>query len=148
MRVNNSFQGICDNLTAWQGIAHSDMTHCNPIVNPDCVELEWNAACFANGFFNNFTEFLQMNMSRNNVYIRVTNRNKRLAEIFLFNAGCTQQAAMWSAVETFFDHVTALFDLCHSLFLLEFISVMKTMKLSYHTSRKISPFSVITHQRT
>ncbi|MNW06914.1 hypothetical protein D3C71_2034060 [compost metagenome] len=81
------------------------MSHRNPVINPDGVEFEWNAAGFTNGIFNNFTKLLQVNMTRYDIDVRVTYRDKRLAEILFFYARCTEQTPVWCAVKPLFDHI-------------------------------------------
>ncbi|MNC21731.1 hypothetical protein D3C75_697150 [compost metagenome] len=102
---NNRFQGIGNDLAAWQGITHPDMSHGDPVIDADRIEFKRNAAGFADRFLDDFAEFLQMHVARHDVDIGVADRNERLAEILLFYACCPQKTAVRSAVKTFFDHV-------------------------------------------
>ncbi|MNJ48417.1 hypothetical protein D3C77_436100 [compost metagenome] len=81
------------------------MPHRYSVINADGVEFKRHAASFADCFLNDFTEFLQMHMARNDIDVRVAYRDKRFAEILVLNAGSSQQAAMRRAVEAFFDHI-------------------------------------------
>ncbi|MNO45053.1 hypothetical protein D3C76_353100 [compost metagenome] len=105
VRGNNRFQGIGNDLAAWQGVAHSDMPHGDTVIDADGIEFKRNTAGFADGFLDDFAEFLQMHMARYNVDIGIADRDERLAEILLFYACCPQKTAVRSAVKTFFDHV-------------------------------------------
>ena len=99
------FYGICNNITAWQGVAHADMSHGDPIINTNCVEFERNAASFTNRIFYNLAEFLQMHMARNDINVRVAYCDKRLVEVFFLHACCTKQAAVRSTIKAFFNHI-------------------------------------------
>ncbi|MNE38791.1 hypothetical protein D3C80_1327030 [compost metagenome] len=103
--INNCLNGVCNDLTARKRVAHTDMSHRNTVIDTDCIKFERYAACFANRFFNKLSEFLQVDVARDNVNIRVANRDKRLVEILFLNACGTQQATVRCAVEAFFDHI-------------------------------------------
>src|SRR5690606_33392444 len=62
---NNGFQGVGNDFPARQGITHPDVPHRNTIIDTDGVEFKRYAASFADRFFDDFTEFLQMHMARN-----------------------------------------------------------------------------------
>ena len=47
------------------------MTHGNSVIHANGVEFERNAASFTDRFLHDFTEFLKMHMTRNDVDVRV-----------------------------------------------------------------------------
>ncbi|MNH74363.1 hypothetical protein D3C73_265770 [compost metagenome] len=101
----DGLKGIGNDFTAWQGVTHTDMSHGNTVIHTYGVELERYTAGFTDRFFYDLTKFLQVYVTRYNINIRVTNRNKRFIEVLFFNAGCTQQAAVRSTVKAFFNHI-------------------------------------------
>ncbi|MNN72578.1 hypothetical protein D3C81_1886300 [compost metagenome] len=81
------------------------MAHSDTVIYADRVEFKRHAAGFADGFLDDFAEFLQMHMTRYNINVGVADRDKRFAEIFFFYPGGTQQTAVRSPVKAFFNHV-------------------------------------------
>ncbi|MNI49247.1 hypothetical protein D3C73_1038480 [compost metagenome] len=102
---NYRFQSISDDLAAWQGIAHTDVPHRNTIIYTDSIEFKWYAASFTNRILNDFTEFLQMHMTRYDINIGVTYCDKRFTEVLFLNTCGTEQTAVRCTVEAFFNHV-------------------------------------------
>ena len=80
------------------------MTHGNSVIHANGVEFERNAASFTDRFLHDFTEFLKMHMTRNDVDVRVTYGDERFAEILFLNACCTQKARCGARSKPF-DHV-------------------------------------------
>ncbi|MNP70205.1 hypothetical protein D3C76_1664100 [compost metagenome] len=62
------------------------MAHGDSVVHTDRVELKRYAAGFADCFFDDFAELLQMHVSWHDIDIRVAHRDKRFAEIFFLHA--------------------------------------------------------------
>ncbi|MNV87374.1 hypothetical protein D3C71_1814940 [compost metagenome] len=81
------------------------MAHSDTVIYADRVEFKRHAAGFADGFLDDFAEFLQMYMTRNNINIGIADRDKRLAEILFFYSGGPQETAVRSPVKAFFNHV-------------------------------------------
>ncbi|MNW53921.1 hypothetical protein D3C74_315020 [compost metagenome] len=113
VRGNDCFKCVRNNLTAWQGVPHADMTHSNTVIYTDGVKLERYTASFTDRFFNDLAEFLQMHVTRYNINIGITYCDKRFIEVLFLNTCGTQQTAVRRTVEAFFNHVRAHFLGCH-----------------------------------
>ncbi len=81
------------------------MTHRNSIIDADGVELERHRPRRADGFFDNLAKFLQMDVTRHDIDIRIDNCHERLAEVFVLQPGSAQQGAVRGLIETFFDGI-------------------------------------------
>ncbi|MMZ62944.1 hypothetical protein D1872_251740 [compost metagenome] len=99
------FQSVCNDFTARQGVTHTDMPHRNTVIYTNSVKFEWYATCFTNRFLYDFTEFLQMHMTRYDINIGVTYCDKRFTEVLFLNTCGTEQTAVRCTVEAFFNHV-------------------------------------------
>src|SRR5258705_7894879 len=85
------------------------MAHSDPVADPDGVDLERNSARLAHCLLHHSAELLQVNMTGNDVHVRVAHRDERLLEVVAAPdlSGGAQQAAMRRALETLLDGVGA-----------------------------------------
>ena len=63
------------------------MTHGNPIVNANGVELKGDAPSLSHRFFDQATKILQVDMTGDNIHVRVDDGDEGLGEIFVFDTG-------------------------------------------------------------
>lgn len=115
VRGYDRFQAVCDDFAARERVAHADVAHGDAVVNPDRIELKRNHASGTNSFLDQLAKFLQVHVARDNVDVRVANGDKRFVEILVLYSCRTKQAAVRSAVKTFFNHVTSLSSQCETL---------------------------------
>ncbi|GHO47320.1 hypothetical protein KSX_54830 [Ktedonospora formicarum] len=104
MSLDHGLYTVGNQFAAGQRILHANMTHGDTIVNTNGIELKGNAARSTDSFFDNLAKGLQMNMTGNDINIRITHRDKWLLEIlFTHYTGCTQQTTMRSTLEAELD---------------------------------------------
>src|SRR6266404_5196463 len=71
MRLQNGLNRIGDDLSRRKAVFHSDVSHCNPVIYANGVELERNAPGFANRVLGDASKLLQMPMTRDDVDVGV-----------------------------------------------------------------------------
>ncbi len=118
MSGRHGFERVGDDFTAGQRKFHAGVSHGNAVADRDGVELERNAARLADFVADQFADFLEMCMTRNNRDIRIANSDKRLGKILLFQSGCTEQSTMRSTLGPLLHDVTSHFFTFFILFFL------------------------------
>ena len=63
------FRRICDQISCYKGIFHSDMSHCNSVTHSDCRKYNRCSTCHGNSLFYRINDFVQIHMSRHNLII-------------------------------------------------------------------------------
>ncbi len=79
--LHHRFDGISNNLPTGKRIAHAIVTHDNPIIYANGVELKRDPASRPNGFLDDASKLLQMNMAGDDVDIRIGNTNEGLVHV-------------------------------------------------------------------
>ena len=73
---------ICDQISCYEGIFHSDMSHGNSVTNCDCREYTRYTSCHGNTHFYCLYDFIQVHMSRNNFIVGAYDTDKRFVHLF------------------------------------------------------------------
>src|SRR5262249_52534369 len=73
--ARHRFDGIGDQLAGGQGVVHPRMAHDDTVIDADRVELERNAAGFANRLLHHASELLQVNVAGYDVDVGVAHRD-------------------------------------------------------------------------
>src|SRR5262249_2845940 len=89
---------VGDDLARGQAVLPTYVSHRNAVVYGDGVEFEGHTAGFAYRLFCDLAELLKMAMARDDVDIRVANRDERFVDIGVGHAASFQQAAMRCAL--------------------------------------------------
>ncbi len=104
VRLDHRFDTIGDQFATGQRVLHADMSHGDTVIDADGVKFKRNAACRANGLFDQLAKGLQVNMPRHDVYVGVADGDEGLVKIiFADNSGCAQQSPVRSALEAELD---------------------------------------------
>jgi hypothetical protein len=61
------------------------MTHRDTVINPDGVKFEGYTPGRANALFDQASKFLQVDVTRNDVHVRINDRYERLVKVFVGN---------------------------------------------------------------
>ena len=67
------------------------MTHGNPVIDRDRVELARDAACLTDGLGDDLADRLQVGVSRDELRVGVGHRDDRLAKVLAGDAGGAQE---------------------------------------------------------
>ncbi len=107
MRLHHRLHRIGDQLARRERVAHSLVPHGDAVVHSDGVELEGNSAGGAHSLLHHPAEFLEMNVTRDDVHVRVADRDERLVEITAVAdlTGGAQQTPVRRALESLLDGV-------------------------------------------
>ena len=101
--LENGFDRVGDDFAAGQGIFHPGMPHGDAVADTDGVELEGHAARFADGFLDDLAHLIEVGMTGNDLGVGVADRDEGLVEIFGFQSGGAEEAAVWRALPSLFD---------------------------------------------
>ena len=85
------------------------MAHGDAVTDADGVELKGDAARLGDALLHPLTDLVQMAMTRDDLHIRVTDRDKRLLEIIALHARRHKQSAMRSPLKSTL-HLVAIHD--------------------------------------
>ena len=66
---SHRFGGIGDQVTGYQGIFHSDMSHGDTITDCDCREHDRSTACHGYSLFYGIDDFIQIHMAGNDLVV-------------------------------------------------------------------------------
>ena len=69
------------------------MSHCDAVINGDCVEFRCIAALSLDFSLHNLTDFMQMSVARDKLRERIHHGNYRFAHHFLFHSGCNPKGS-------------------------------------------------------
>ncbi len=106
MRLDHGLDRVGDEFTRGEGEFHPAVSHGDAIIHADGVEFEGYSARLAHRVLNLLTKFLQVDVSRYYIHIRIDDGDEGLVKIpFADNAGRPQERAVGSFVITFFDDV-------------------------------------------
>ena len=103
----HGFHAVSDDFAAGEGVFHTGVPHGDTVTDGDRVELIRNAAGFADGVTDDFTDLFQMAMSGDDVGIGVADTDKGFLDVFRGDPGRTHQPAVGSAFQTFFHNITS-----------------------------------------
>jgi hypothetical protein len=81
------------------------MSHGDAVVDSYRVELKRNTPRSSHGVFNELAEPLQVGVPRDNVDVRIHDRNKRLVHVLITDACGFEQRSMWGSIDPFLDPV-------------------------------------------
>src|SRR5258706_67781 len=76
VRLYHRLHRVGDQFARGQRVAHSFVSHRDPVVDADGVELEWDSAGSAYGIFYNAAELLEVHVSGNDVHVGVAHRDE------------------------------------------------------------------------
>ena len=82
MRHCHCFCRICDQISRYQRILHTDVSHCNTVTDCDCREHDRCSTCHGNSHLYCICNFIQVHMSRNDFVIRTYDSDKRSLQFF------------------------------------------------------------------
>ncbi|MPN06145.1 hypothetical protein SDC9_153401 [bioreactor metagenome] len=87
MGIHHVLHRISDQLARRQGELHAIMPHGDAVIHTDGIELKRHSAGSPHGFFDLFSEALQMNMAGNDIHIRIHDGDKWLLHIRIADTG-------------------------------------------------------------
>ncbi len=103
VRLDHRLDAVGDQLARGQAIFHARVTHGDPVVHADGVELERHTAGRAHGFFDPLAELLQVHVPGDDINIGIDNGDEGLFEIRFSHTGGAQQRPVRSSFITFFN---------------------------------------------
>ena len=83
--------GVCDQISGYQRIFHTDMAHCDTIAYSDRRELNRHSACFCHTKLCSLCQFVQIHMTRNDLIVSVYDTDHRFLHFFSGKAECIKQ---------------------------------------------------------
>ena len=86
MGVAHVFHAVGDKLARGEGIEHALVPHSDAVVDGDCVEFLRDSACLFDFRAHESPDFVEVDMSRNELGEGVRYRDYRLAEVGFFDA--------------------------------------------------------------
>ena len=98
MRIDHVFDGVGNDLSRRQGVEHAAVAHGDAIVYGDGVKFLRHATSFANGVSHDVANIFKMDVTRNELGIRVSDSDDWLAEIVFFSAGRAPESARTSSL--------------------------------------------------
>src|SRR3972149_1644319 len=107
MSLDHRFNRVSDDFTAGERVAHPRVTHSNTVIYTYSIEFEGATTGFTDSLLHNFTELLQMYMSRNYLNEGVSYTYEWFPEILLGKTDSSQQAALRRLFNTFLDCIAA-----------------------------------------
>ena len=85
MSIDHILYRICDNVTAWQRVKHSVMTHSNTIIYSDGIKFGCIATHCLNFLLDYLTDFMKMSMTRHKLCKAIHNSNNWFAKLLMFH---------------------------------------------------------------
>ncbi len=83
------------------------MSHGDTVADGDCVEFERYSTGESDGFFDDFSDFVEFHMTWNDVSVAVGNAYERFFNIFIAETACVKEASVRSPLEPFFYSITS-----------------------------------------
>ena len=93
MRVAHIFDAIGDQVARRQRIEHPVVSHRNPIVDGDRIELGGETALFGDPLFDLLSDFMQMHVPGDELSERVDDGDHRLSELFFLHSVCSPETS-------------------------------------------------------
>ena len=102
--------GICDQVTCYKGIFHSNVSHCDSVTYCDCRKYNRCAASHCNAEFHSIYNFVKVHMSRYDLVIRAYDSYQWFVHFFLCHSKGIEQGTMWCLLCAFSYGITSHFQ--------------------------------------
>lgn len=105
MGLYHCFDGIGNDFSACQRVFHSVVSHSDSVANADGIEDERNAACFDNAFFDALGDFVEVDVSGDDIDVGGDDGDERFVEVLFLDTASAEQGAVGSAGIALFNGI-------------------------------------------
>ena len=109
----HGFRGICDQVSGYQRVFHSNVSHCDTITDCDCREHNRCTACHCYAKFNCLCNLVKVHMTRYDFIVRTYDTYQRSFHFFFCHSKSIKQGTVRCLLCACFYCITS-----HSLYLL------------------------------
>ena len=102
---------ICDQVSCYKGILHSDMSHGNTVADSDCREHHRCSACFSHAKLHGLCDLIQVHMSGYDLVVGTNDTDQWFLHFFFCHSKGVEQASVWCLLHAYFNIITLHFCL-------------------------------------
>ena len=107
MGNSHTFCGICDQISCYKRVFHSNVSHGNTIAYSNCREHNRRTAGHSYTKLYSLCDFIQIHMSGNNFIVGTNNTDQRAFTLFLCITKCVKQTSVRSLLCAGFYGITS-----------------------------------------
>ena len=103
------FCRICDQISCYKRILHTNMSHGDSVTNCDCRNHDRYSSCHCHSHLDCLCDLIQVHMPRNDLIIRTYDSDQWLLKLLLRQSQCIEKGTVRCLLNAFFYCITSHF---------------------------------------